>query len=90
MTTAGAFAPLVWGVIAAVGLSVIVAHHTGYFRNRRPLTFGAFLETTGWIIITLCAVAAAGGGLGRPGTRAVEIAAAIVGILLIGIGGHFK
>lgn len=89
MTAAAAFARLVWGAVAAVGATVVIGHHVGYFRKRRPLTFGAFLETTGWIIITLCAVAAFGGGLLHAGTRAVEIAAAVVGALLIVIGRQF-
>ena len=90
MTTAGVFARLVWGAVVVVGLGVIVAQHVGYFRKRRPLSFGAFLETTGWIVITSCAIGVLGGGLARAGTRTVEIAAAIVGILFIGIGGRFK
>ena len=90
MTTAGAFARLVWGAVAAIGLGVIIAHHVRYFRKRRPLSFGAFLETTGWIIITSCAIGALGGGLARAGTRAVETAAAIVGLAFLIIGGRFK
>ncbi|OLD52854.1 MAG: hypothetical protein AUI83_09240 [Armatimonadetes bacterium 13_1_40CM_3_65_7] len=41
MTAAGVIARLVWGALAIAGLSLIVAHHVGYFRKRRPLTFGA-------------------------------------------------
>jgi len=89
VTAAGAIARLVWGAIAIAGLSLIVAHHVGYFRKRRPLTFGAFLETTGWIIVTLFAIAAFGGGLVHPGTRAVEIAAVIVGLVFVLIGARF-
>ncbi len=86
---AGAIARLVWGALAIAGLSLIVAHHVGYFRRRRPLTFGAFLETTGWIIVTLFAIAAFGGGLVPPGTRAVEIVAVSVGLVFVLIGGRF-
>ena len=90
MTTAGVFARLVWRAVVVVGLGVIVAQHVGYFRKRRPLSFGAFLETTGWIIITSCAIGALGGGLARAGTRAVETAAAIVGLAFLIIGGQFR
>ncbi len=88
MTSVGAFVRLVWAAVAAVGLGAIIAQHVGYFRKRRPLTFGAFLETTGWITITLVAVAALGGGMVHPGTRVVEITAALVGLLFIVIGGQ--
>jgi len=77
VTTAGAFARLVWGAVAAIGLGVIIAHHVRYFRK-------------GWIIITSCAIGALGGGLARAGTRAVETAAAIVGLAFLIIGGQFR
>jgi len=88
VTAAGVIARLVWGALAIAGLSLIVAHHVGYFRKRRPLTFGAFLETTGWIIVSLFAIAAFGGGLVHPGTRAVEIAVVMVGLVFVLIGGR--
>lgn len=78
-----------WG-FAALGLAVVVLHHVAYFRRTRPFSFGAFLETAGWIIITLVAIAGLAGGFASPGTRIVEIAAAIVGVLFIGIGSSFR
>jgi hypothetical protein len=76
----------VWALLAIGGLGAIVAHHVGYLRKRRPLTFGAFLQTAGWILITLVAITALGGGMRYPGTRMVDLVAALVGIFLIGIG----
>ncbi len=80
---------LLW--IVTIGIAaVIVQQHIAYLRRTRPYSFGAFLETAGWIIILLVAIAALFGGLLAPGTRAVEIAAAIVGVLFIGIGSSFR
>lgn len=81
--------PLVLWALTAVGVTIVVWHHVGYFRRRRPFSFGAFLETTGWIIVTLVAIFGLGGGFADPGTRVVEIAAAIVGVIFIGIGSFF-
>lgn len=81
---------LMLGALATVGVVVVVFHHVAYFHRRRPYSFAAFLETAGWIVVTLAAIAAFGGGLPSSETRAVEIAAAIVGALLIGIGSQFK
>lgn len=75
---------------AALMLAVIVRHHVGYFRRARPYSFGAFLETGGWIILLLVAAGAAAGGLARPGTRVVEVAAGIVGLLFIAGGAVFR
>ncbi len=84
------FLSAIWAVVAVLGLVVVVAQHVGYFRRTRPMSFAAFLETAGWILITLVAGAALGGGMVSPNMRVVEIAAAIVGALLIGIGGQFR
>ena len=81
---------VIWAAVVVLGLIVVVAQHAGYFRRTRPMSFAAFLETAGWIVITLVAVAVLGGGMISPHTRVVEIAAAIVGALLIGVGGQFK
>ncbi len=81
---------LVWVAVAAVGLGVVVAHHVAYFRKKRPLSFAAFLETGGWIILVLVASAAGAGGMAHPSTRVVEIAAAAVALLFIAIGGQFR
>lgn len=84
------FSSAIWAAVAVLGLVVVVAQHVGYFRKTRPMSFAAFLETAGWILITLVAVAALGGGMIMPNTRVVEVTAAVVGALLIGIGGQFK
>jgi hypothetical protein len=81
---------VMWAAAVIVGVIVIVTQHIGYLHRRRPVTFGAFLETGGWIIITLVALAAVGGGMTGPSTRVVEVSAAIVGALFIGLGGQFK
>jgi hypothetical protein len=81
---------LLGGVVAIVCGIVIVTHHVGYIRRSRPLTFGAFLQTGGWIIVALVAVAAAAGGLERARTQTVEVAQALVGALLISIGSRLK
>ena len=78
------------GVVAIVSGIVIVAHHIGYFRHSRSLSFGAFLQTGGWVILALVAAAAAAGGVDRPRTQTVEVAQALVGVLLIGLGGKLK
>jgi hypothetical protein len=78
------------GVVAIICGIVIVTHHIGYFRGSRSLTFGAFLQTGGWVIIALVAVAAAAGGLERARTQTVEVAQALVGALLISLGSKLK
>jgi threonine/homoserine/homoserine lactone efflux protein len=78
------------GVVAIMSGIVIVTHHIGYFRHSRSLTFGAFLQTGGWVIIALVAVAAAAGGLERARTQTVEVAQALVGALLITLGSKLK
>ncbi len=83
--------PRVAGAVVAIVCGiVIVTHHVGYFRRSRSLTFGAFLQTGGWIIIALVAAAAAAGGLERARTQTVEVAQALVGALLIGLGSKLK
>jgi len=83
--------PRVAGAVVAIVCGiVIVTHHVGYFRRSRSLTFGAFLQTGGWIIIALVAAAAAAGGLARVRTQTVEVAQALVGALLIGLGSKLK
>ena len=77
---------VVGGLAAAVSAVVIVRKHVAYFRRVRPFSFGAFLETGGWIILLLVALGALSSGLAESGTRIVEIAAAVVGLLFIGIG----
>ena len=70
----------------AVCAVIIVRHHLAYFHRMRPYSFGAFMETGGWIILLLAAFGALTGGLGEAGTRIAEIAASLVGLLFIGIG----
>ena len=83
--------PRVAGAVVAIVCGiVIVTHHIGYFRRSRSLTFGAFLQTGGWIIIALVAGAAAAGGLERARTQTVEVAQALVGALLISLGSRLK
>lgn len=78
------------GAAAAVMLVLIIRHHIDYFRRARPYSFGAFLETGGWLILLLVAAGAAAGGLVRPGTRVVEVAAGIVGFLFVAGGAAFR
>ncbi len=80
---------LVWLVLLGCGLYVIIKHHAGYLFRRRATSFGAFLNTAGWIVLTLVALAAVGGGLSAPGTRLVEVAVGLVGVVLIGIGWRY-
>jgi hypothetical protein len=80
---------VLWVILTAT-LIVVVRHHVAYLRRARSLTFGAFLETAGWIIILLVAIAAVYGGLAHPGTRVVEIATAVVGLLFIALGSAFR
>ena len=79
----------VWLVLLGSGLYVIIKHHAGYLFRRRPTSFGAFLNTAGWIVVTLVALAVMGGCLSVPGTRLVELAVGLVGVVLIGIGWRF-
>lgn len=78
------------GVVAIVSGIVIVTHHMGYFRHSRSLSFWAFLQTGGWVILALVAASAAAGGVDRARTQTVEVAQALVGVLLIGLGGKLK
>lgn len=87
MSTTGLI--VLW-VILAVALVVIIRHHLAYLRRTRSLTFGAFLETAGWIIILLVAIAGVYGGFAHPGTRVVEIATTVVGLLFIVLGSAFQ
>jgi threonine/homoserine/homoserine lactone efflux protein len=80
---------IVW-IVLAVALTVVVRQHLAYFRRTRALSFGAFLETAGWIILLLVALGALAGGLAHPGTRIVEIASAVVGVLFILLGSVFR
>jgi hypothetical protein len=78
---------LIVGWIAAAACAlVLVRQHVGYFRRTRPYSFGAFMETGGWIILLLVVLGALVGGLDEIGTRVVEIAATVVALLFIGIG----
>lgn len=43
-----------------------------------------------WIIVFLVAVAALRGGLAHPGTRVVEISAAVVGVVCTALGSVFR
>ncbi len=79
---------ILWWAIAGSDVIIIVRHHVAYLRQQRAFTFGAFLETAGWIVITLVGVAALGGVLSTPGTRTVEITAGIVDTTRVGIGAH--
>lgn len=72
-------------MLAAAALATVVGHHIGYFRGRRPPTFGAFLETAGWLILFLVAIAAPS-AVKDPGLVRVEIAAGFVGLLCV-LGG---
>jgi len=65
-------------ILAAVTLTILVRHHVAYFRGLRAPTFGAFLETAGWLILLLVALGALGGGLENPGTARVELASGII------------
>lgn len=80
---------LAW-IVLAVALIVVVQQHLGYFRRKRPMSFGAFLETGGWIVLLLAALGALAGGLAHPGTRVIGIATGVVGLLLILLGSVFR
>jgi hypothetical protein len=81
---------LVGGLAAAACTVVLVRQHVGYFHRTRPYSFGAFLETGGWIIFLLVILGALAGGLDELGTRVVEIAATVVALLFIGIGNSLR
>jgi hypothetical protein len=80
---------LTW-LLLAVALLVVVRHHHQYFRRARPLSFSAFLETAGWLIVVLVAAGALYGGWAHPGTRILEIAAGVVGALFIILGAAWR
>lgn len=73
-----------------IALVAVVRHHAQYLRRLRPTSFGAFLETAGWIAVTLVAAAGYWGGFESRGTRIIEIAAAAVGIVFIAAGSYFR
>jgi hypothetical protein len=76
--------------VMVVAFGIVVRQHIDYLRHRRPFTFRAFLQTAGWLVITLAAVAAFGGGLESTGTRMAEISAFAIGGLFVAIGTHIK
>ncbi len=82
--------PVAGWLAAAWCAIIVVRHHVGYFRRARPYSFGAFLETGGWIILLLVVLGALAGGLEAPGTRVVEIAASVVAVVFILIGGALR
>lgn len=84
------FLLVVGWLAAAVCLLVVIRHHVAYFRRTRPFSFGAFLETGGWIILLLAALGALGGGLAASGTQIVEVVAGGMGLLFIGIGSSVR
>ncbi|HEV8352654.1 MAG TPA: hypothetical protein VGR24_00475 [bacterium] len=77
-------------ILAAIALAVLVSHHIAYFRRARIPSFGAFLETAGWMILLLVALAALGGGLRDPGTARVEAATATVGVICAVVGWRLR
>jgi len=82
----GAFGLAAIWVFIAAALVILVRQHLGYLRRTRPLRFGSFLETGGWLILLLVAIAAAFGGLADPRTRIVEIAALAVAVVFVSVG----
>ncbi len=78
-----------WLVLLGTGLYVVVRHHTAYLFRRRKMTFGAFLGTAGWIILSLVALAALGGGWSDLRTRPVELIAGLLGVTFVGIGWRY-
>ncbi len=72
-------------VLMVAAAVILVGQHVAYFRRVRPPTFGAFLETAGWLILLLVALGALG-GLADPGTRRVELASAAVGLACVVAG----
>lgn len=73
-------------VLLVAAAVIVVAQHVAYYRRVRPPTFGAFLETAGWLIVFLVALGVIGGGLESPGTSRAEIASAVVGLACIAAG----
>ncbi len=73
-------------VLLVAAAVIVAAQHVAYFRRVRPPSFGAFLETAGWLIVMLVALGALGGGLGAPGTLSVEIGSALVGLACVAAG----
>lgn len=76
--------------VMVVALAVVVRQHADYLRRRRSVTFRAFLETAGWLVITLASAAAYWGGLESPGTRVVEVSVLVIGLLFVAIGSHAR
>ncbi|MGH2437399.1 MAG: hypothetical protein ACRDFA_10435 [bacterium] len=76
--------------VMVVALAVVIRQHADYLRRLRPATFRAFLETAGWLIITLASGAAYGGGFESPGTRVVEVSAFVIGLLFVAVGSHTR
>ena len=76
--------------VMIVALVVVIRQHAGYLRRLRPATFRAFLETAGWLIITLASGAAYWGGFESPGTRVVEVSAFVIGLLFVAVGTHTR
>jgi len=70
-------------ILAALALAFVLMHHIAYFRRVRQPTFGAFLETGGWLILLLVALSVLAGGLRDPGTARVGAVSAAVGVLCI-------
>lgn len=76
--------------VMVAALAVVIRQHADYLRRRRPATFRAFLETAGWFVITLASAAAYWGGFESAGTRAVEVAVFVIGLLFVGIGSRTR
>ncbi len=69
-------------LLFAGALGFTVVHHVLYARGRRALEFFAFLETSGWVVLTL----AAGVALLGAGSLLLTVTTGGVGFLLVIVG----
>jgi apolipoprotein N-acyltransferase len=70
------------GIAFAGSAAIALVHHAQYATGRRPREFFAFLETSGWLTLTL----ATGVALFRLASGVLSVSAGAVGVLFVLVG----
>jgi hypothetical protein len=73
---------LVLGIAFAGSAVIMLVQHAQYAVGRRPREFFAFLETSGWLVLTL----ATGVALFRLASGVLSVSAGAVGVIFVVVG----
>ncbi|MDR7486191.1 MAG: hypothetical protein QN187_12760 [Armatimonadota bacterium] len=80
--TTSSLVRLILAITFAGALAMTLLQHVFYATGRRPREFFAFLETSGWLVLTL----ASGVALFRLAPWLLSVSTAVVGVLFILVG----